>query len=170
VSCGNHFNSDSMTWERPIRRFRSARDRASSVGLAIQEHTGRATWIWLYSAIVWLTIVDLFGLILTLEHIGPNLFANIPWLLFSRIRPVPVNGMIFAWLSMMYWGALFYMVPSITGRRQLWNEQLAVRAAATGHTQGREYAEFIWSLEVFPVISWVSNIVNIIMAALAPDK
>lgn len=173
-------SSDSMTWDRLIRRFGSARDRVSSVGLAVQEHTDRATRIWLYSAIVWLTIVDLFGLILALELISPNLFANIPWLLFSRIRPLHVNGVIFAWLSMMYWGALFYMVPRLTGRRQLWNEQLAVWTAwgwnlwfvlgivtiATGHTQGREYAEFIWPLDVFLVILWVSNIVNIIMTVL----
>ncbi|MCB8981438.1 MAG: cbb3-type cytochrome c oxidase subunit I, partial [Ardenticatenaceae bacterium] len=107
--------SAGKTWDQLLYRFGSARDRSSTVGLAVQEHTDEAAKIWLYSSIVWLTIVDLFGLILALELISPNLFAGIPWLLFSRIRPLHVNGVIFAWLSMMYWGALFYMIPRLTG-------------------------------------------------------
>ena len=83
-------------WDRLTRRFGSPRDRVSNVGEAVQEHTDQATRIWLYSSIVWLTIVDLFGLILALELISPNLFGGIPWLLFSRIRPLHVNGVIFA--------------------------------------------------------------------------
>ena len=83
------------------------------------------------------------------------------WLLFGRIRPLHVNGVIFAWLSMMYWGALFYMIPRLTGLRTIWSEKLAIWTAwgwnlwfilgilsiAMGRTQGREYAEFIWPLD-----------------------
>lgn len=164
-------------WNRLIRRFGSPRDRVSNVGEAVQEHTDQATRIWLYSSIVWLTIVDLFGLILASELISPNLFGGIPWLLFSRIRPLHVNGVIFAWLSMMYWGMIFYVLPRLTGLRSLWSERLAVWTAwgwnlmfilgiltvLSGRTQGREYAEFIWPLDVFLVILWASNIFNVLM-------
>ncbi len=167
-------------WDRLIQRFGSSRERTSTVGEAVQEHSDRAALLWLYSSIIWLTIVDLFGLILALELISPNIFGGIPWLVFSRIRPLHVNGVIFAWLSMMYWGALFYMIPRLTGLRTVWSERLAIWTAwgwnlwfllgiisiATGHTQGREYAEFIWPLDVVLVILWFSNVVNIIMTVL----
>ncbi len=167
-------------WDRLIQRFGSSRERTSTVGEAVQEHSDRAALLWLYSSIVWLTIVDLFGLILALELISPNLFGGIPWLVFSRVRPLHVNGVIFAWLSMMYWGAIFYMVPRLTGLRTIWSERLATWTAwgwnlwfllgiisiLLGRTQGREYAEFIWPLDVFLVILWFSNVVNIIMTVL----
>ncbi|MCA9986156.1 MAG: cbb3-type cytochrome c oxidase subunit I [Anaerolineales bacterium] len=163
--------------QRLVRRYGSAQDRISTVGQSVTEHSDRATLMWLYSAIVWLTIVDLFGLILALELISPNLFAGVPWLLFGRVRPLHVNGVIFAWLSMMYWGALFYMIPRLTGLRAIWNEKLAIWTCwgwnlwfllgiitiAMGLTQGREYAEFIWPLDILLILLWTSNIVNIIM-------
>jgi cbb3-type cytochrome c oxidase subunit I len=169
--------TESATWDKLLLRFGSAKDRASSVGEAVQEHEDQASRIWLLSAIVWLTIVDTFGLILALELISPNLFAGIPWLLFSRIRPLHVNGVIFAWLSMMYWGALFYMVPRLTGLRSMWSEKLAIWTAwgwnlwfllgivsiLLGMTQGREYAEFIWPLDILLIVLWGSNICNILM-------
>lgn len=167
-------------WGRLIQRFGSPRERTSTVGEAIQEHSDRGALLWLYSSVVWLTIVDLFGLILALELISPNIFGGIPALVFSRVRPLHVNGVIFAWLSMMYWGALFYMIPRLTGLRTVWSERLAIWTAwgwnlwfllgiitiMAGRTQGREYAEFIWPLDVILVILWASNIFNIIMTVL----
>ena len=169
--------ADGDRQSRLIRRFGSPRDRVSRVGVAVQDHPDQAARIWLYSSIVWLTVVDLFGLIIALQLISPNLFGGIPWLLYSRIRPLHVNGVIFAWLSMMYWGAAFYMLPRLTGLRAMWNERLAVWTAwgwniwfllgiitiLGGRTQGREYAEFIWPLDVALVVLWISNVANILM-------
>jgi cytochrome c oxidase cbb3-type subunit 1 len=112
-------------WDRLMRRFGSPRGRATNVGQAVQEHADSAVKIWLYSSIVWLTIVDLFGLTLAIELISPNFFVGIPYLLFSRIRPLHVNGVIFAWLSMMYWGMIFYALPRLTGLKSMWREKLA---------------------------------------------
>jgi cbb3-type cytochrome c oxidase subunit I len=173
-------SSTSLNWDRLIRRFGSARDRATTVGEAYQEHEDQATRVWLYSSVFWLTVVDTFGLILALELISPNLFAGIPWLVFSRIRPLHVNGVIFPWLSMMYWGALFYMVPRLTGTRSMYSEKLAIWCAwgfnlfyflgiltiMAGLTQGREYAEFIWPLDILLIIIWFANIYNIVMTVL----
>src|SRR2546430_530716 len=73
----------------------------------------RAARHWLLSSIVWLTVVDLFGLVLATEFVSPEAFGGISWLTFSRIRPSHVNGVILAWLTMMYFGALFYMLPRL---------------------------------------------------------
>ena len=61
---------------------------------------------WILWSIVWLTVVDLFGLVLATEFVTPEAFGGIPWLSFSRVRPAHVNGVILAWLTMMYFGAL----------------------------------------------------------------
>ena len=110
---------------------------------------------WLLSSIVWLTVVDLFGLVLATEFVTPEAFGGISWLQFSRVRPSHVNGVILAWLTMMYFGALFYMLPRLVGTRGMWSERLGVVCAwawnlmyllgviglLTGHSQGREYGE-----------------------------
>ena len=69
----------SANWEKLIRRFGSARDRASTVGEAYQEHTDSATRVWLYSSVVWLTVVDLFGLILATELRGDPMVGVQPY-------------------------------------------------------------------------------------------
>jgi cytochrome c oxidase cbb3-type subunit 1 len=167
-------------WDRLIRRFGSPEDRVTTTGESVREYSDRGTMIWLYSSVVWLTIVDLFGLTLATELITPNIFGGIPQLLFSRIRPLHVNGVIFAWLSMMYWGMIFYVLPRLLGTKSLWSERLAYWTAwgwnlmfllgiitvANGLTQGREYAEFIWPLDIFLIVLWLSNIFNVLMTVV----
>src|SRR3989440_446226 len=128
---------------------------------------------WILSSIVWLTIVDLFGLVLATEFVTPEAFGGISWLQFSRIRPSHVNGVILAWLTMMYFGALFYMLPRLVGTRGMWSERLGIWCAwawnvmyllgiiglLTGHSQGREYGEFIWPIDILLLVIWCLNIV-----------
>src|SRR6266516_1353026 len=114
---------------------------------------------WILSSIIWLTVVDLFGLVLATEFVTPEAFSHYSWLSFSRVRPSHVNGVILAWLTMMYFGALFYMLPRLVGTRGMWSERLGIICAwawnlmylrgiiglLTGHSQGREYANVIWN-------------------------
>src|SRR6266540_2130839 len=136
----------------------------------------RAARHWLLAAVVWLTVVDLMGLVLATQFVTPEAFGGVSWLAFSRIRPSHVNGVILAWLTMMYFGALFYMLPRLVGTRGMWSERLGVICAwawnlmylagiiglLTGHSQGREYAEFIWPIDIALLIIWSANIVNIL--------
>src|SRR5947209_8201376 len=131
---------------------------------------------WILSSIIWLTVVDLFGLVLATEFVTPEAFGGISWLSFSRVRPSHVNGVILAWLTMMYWGALFYMLPRLVGTRGMWSERLGIVCAwawnlmyllgviglLTGHSQGREYGEFIWPIDIALLVIWSLNIINIL--------
>src|SRR5437762_12077851 len=83
---------------------------------------------WIISAIFWLTIVDLFGLVLATEFVTPEAFGGLSWLSFSRVRPSHVNGVILAWLSMMYFGARVRELPP--GRRRRVERACADVAAA----------------------------------------
>jgi hypothetical protein len=95
------------------------------VGFAIQEHTDRATRVWLYSSIVCLTVVDSFGLILATELLSPNVFRGLPSLIFSRIRPLHVTRVIFPWLSMMFWGYLKTILPAMVSHPEASPARLA---------------------------------------------
>src|SRR5947208_5574537 len=131
---------------------------------------------WILSSIIWLTVVDLFGLVLATEFISPEAFGGMSWLSFSRIRPSHVNGVILAWLTMMYFGALFYMLPRLCGTRGMWSERLGIWCAwawnimftlavvglLTGHSQGREYGELIWPIDIALLVIWIANVVNIL--------
>src|SRR5262245_19456934 len=110
-------------WERLIQRFGSPEERTTIVGRSMRGYTDRAVLLWLYSAVIWLTVVDLFGLILAITLINPNLDGGIPQLLFSRVRPLHVNGVIFPWLSMMYWGMIFYALPRLLGLKGMWSDR-----------------------------------------------
>jgi cbb3-type cytochrome c oxidase subunit I len=88
-----------------------------------------------------------------------------------------VEGVIFAWLTMMYWGAIFYFSPRLLGTRELWSERLAYWTAwgynvallvgffaiLTGGSQGREYAEFPWIIDILVLLMFASNTLNLIM-------
>lgn len=152
----------------------------SEMGEGVYHYSDQAARIWLFSSIFWLTFVDLVGLIMATELVTPNLFGGVPWLLFSRIRPIHVNGVIFAWLSMMYFGGMFYILPRLLGLPKIWSERLGVWCAwafnimfaaavitlASGMSTGREYFEFVWPVAALLLIIWTLNIFNILMTVL----
>ncbi len=140
----------------------------------------RAALWWLVSGVVWLTIVDLFGLIIATELVAPQTFAGIEFLTFPRMRILHVNGVIFAWLSAMYWGAIFFMLPRLLGRglyspklarfsAVLWNLMFIgaiLTVAFLGWNQGREYGELVWWLDLMLVVSWLINVYLVIATVL----
>ncbi len=142
---------------------------------------GSASRRFFYSAIFWLIVPGVMGLILATLLYVPAIYDNLPlgikpYLSFGRMRPAHVNLMIFGWLSQAYVGAILYIVPRLT-RAKLYSERLAhvnwwlwnlmlVGAALTlplGLTQGREYAEMIWPLDVLFVVNMLLLGINIWM-------
>ncbi len=147
---------------------------------SVDSYDDRAAQVWLYSSVFWLIFVTMVGLTMATELVTPNLFAGIPYVVFSRIRPMHVNGVIFAWLSMMYFGGSFYVLPRLLGLKSMWSEDLAVWTGwlwnvmfaagvvtlAMGYTQGREYTELIWPVDLALVVLLLLNIFNTLMTVL----
>lgn len=122
---------------------------------------GSASRNFLYSAMIWLTIADIMGLIAATEMVTPDFLGGIPWLVFGRVRAMHTNGMLLMWLSMMNIGAMYYIVPRLCGTKLysdflgnltmlLWNTAavMGMITLANGMTQAREYAELIWPIDV----------------------
>jgi cbb3-type cytochrome c oxidase subunit I len=124
----------------------------------------------------WLVVGTLMGLILALEFVFPDLFHGVPWLVFSRLRQAHTNTVMFAFLSGGMMGMWLYIVPHLTGRRLwserlgnltmlLWNVAVAVGIAGllAAMSQSREYAEFIWPVDVAVMVVLALNLVNLYM-------
>ncbi|NWJ45903.1 MAG: cbb3-type cytochrome c oxidase subunit I [Chloroflexi bacterium] len=139
-----------------------------------EEYSAARSWI--YSSAVWLAVGTSFAMIAATEMVFPDFLGGVSFLEFGRLRPIHVNGVTFFWLSMAYYGAFFYIVPKLTGRA-LWSENLAkivmwawnflgifmVITLMAGMTQGREYAEMIWPIDIFVAIATSLNAFNILM-------
>ena len=135
-----------------------------------------ASMNFMLSSAIWVVLGVSMGLILALEFVFPDLFQGIPWLVFSRLRQAHTNTVMFAWLSGGMIGLWFYIVPRLTGRRLwseplgnltmlLWNVALVIGIVGilTAHTQSREYAEFIWSVDILVMVALVLTATNLYM-------
>jgi cytochrome c oxidase cbb3-type subunit 1 len=124
----------------------------------------------------WMVIATLAGLTGATELIAPDLSGNISWLVFGRVRPIHVNLVLFGFVTPGLLAAAFYFLPRLL-RTDLYSEKLGLVAAAawnvalaagiiglaTGHTQGREYAELIWPVDILLVVAFILIFCNLIM-------
>lgn len=128
------------------------------------------------TAAFWLLIGTLYGLIGAIELVAPDLLGNIGWLVFGRIRTVHTNLVIFGFVTPALLSVGHFIVPRLL-RTQLFSEKLGmfivclwnVIVAAMlitlsiGLSQGREYAEAIWEIDILVAISFALMFINMIM-------
>jgi cytochrome c oxidase cbb3-type subunit I len=113
------------------------------------------------SGMVWFILGTSFGFIDATHMSAPELLSNIPWLVFGRIRPMHTNAVIFGFIGTTLMGAMHYILPTLMrvplysenlGRLSLvlWNVSIAVGEIllALGYSQGREYAEWVWIVDI----------------------
>ncbi|MBW2367729.1 MAG: cbb3-type cytochrome c oxidase subunit I [Deltaproteobacteria bacterium] len=123
-----------------------------------------------------MTVGTLMGLIGAIELMAPDVTENIGWLVFGRIRPIHINIVLFGFVTPGLLGSAFYFVPRLL-RTPLYSDKLGVFTVvawnvllvgvvvslAMGYTQGREYAELIWPLDVLVVMAFSLVFFNFIM-------
>lgn len=124
----------------------------------------------------WMIVATFMGLLGATELIAPDITENIGWLVFGRVRPIHVNLVLFGFVTPGLLGASFYFIPRLL-RTELYSEKLGtvtvlfwnitlvaiVATLAAGATQGREYAEMIWPVDMLIVTVFVMVIYNIFM-------
>jgi len=137
------------------------------------------------SSAIWFVIFASGGFILASWMIAPELFLykNISWLVFSRVRPVHTNGMIFGFVGSALLGAMYYYIPHLTrtplrskalARLCLWLWNAAVVAGSitllAGYSQSREYAEYIWPIDIGVLIVFALTFFNMLMTVRARNE
>jgi cytochrome c oxidase cbb3-type subunit I/II len=96
-----------------------------------------------------------------------------PHFAFGRIRPLHTNAVIFAFVGNMVFAGIYYStqrlvrarLPSdLLGRIHFWGWQAIIVAAAItlplGFTQGKEYAELEWPIDLAIAVIWVLFAIN----------
>jgi cytochrome c oxidase cbb3-type subunit 1/cytochrome c oxidase cbb3-type subunit I/II len=147
----------------------------TSKSQAITQNYATAKGFCLTSAF-WMVIATFMGLLGATELIAPDLLENVGWLAFGRVRPIHINLVLFGFVTPGLLSSAFYYVPKLL-RTDLYSEKLgkitvvawnvmlvaAVVSLAMGKTQGREYAELIWPIDMMVIAAFSLLIINIIM-------
>ena len=111
----------------------------------------------------------LAGLYIALQLAMPVLNLGLEWTAFGRLRPLHTSAVIFAFGGNALIATSFYVVqrtcrarlafPGLA-RLVFWGYQLFIVLAATGYllgiTQGKEYAEPEWYVDLWLTIVWVA--------------
>ncbi len=96
-----------------------------------------------------------------------------PYISFGRLRPVHTNGVIFAFVCNAIFAGVYYSMQRVLKTRMFsdvlskihfwgWQALLVVGAGSLmlGYTQGKEYAELEWPLDIAITLVWVVFAVN----------
>ncbi|MDQ1302746.1 MAG: cytochrome c oxidase cbb3-type subunit [Pseudomonadota bacterium] len=119
--------------------------------------------------VVWGVVGMLVGVIIAAQLMWPELNFDLPWTTFSRLRPLHTNAVIFAFGGSALFAASYYVVQRTCHVRlyadwlaafTFWGWNLVIVLAAItlplGLTQGKEYAELIWPIDVLITVVWVA--------------
>ena len=120
-----------------------------------------------YATLIWGLVGMLVGLIVSLQLVFPVLNIT-QYGSFGRLRPLHTNAVIFAFVGNGIFMGVYYSLQRLCKARMFsdklsyihfWGWQLIIVAAAItlplGLTQGAEYAELIWPIDVAITIIWV---------------
>jgi cytochrome c oxidase cbb3-type subunit I/II len=126
-----------------------------------------------FATIAWGLVATLIGLYLAIILVAPALSFGLPELTFGRLRPLHTNAAIFAFAGNAIFAAVYYSSQRLLKAR-MWSDKLSqfhfwgwqaiiVAAALTlplGITQGKEYAELEWPIDLAIAVVWVAFAVN----------
>ncbi|MFZ6642548.1 cytochrome-c oxidase, cbb3-type subunit I [Undibacterium sp. TC4M20W] len=120
-------------------------------------------------AVVWGVIGMLVGVVIASQLAWPEFLGGIPWLSYGRLRPLHTNAVIFAFGGCALFATSYYVVQRTSNVRlfaeglaefTFWGWQLVIVAAVIslplGFTQGKEYAELEWPIDLLIAVVWVS--------------
>ena len=132
-------------------------------------YTDQAVRLFSLAAIVWGVVGMLVGVVIAAQLAWPELNFGIPYITYGRIRPLHTNAVIFAFGGCTLFATSYHVVQR-TCQTRLFAPKLAlftfigwqvvILAAAVslplGYTQGKEYAELEWPIDLLIAVVWVS--------------
>ena len=119
--------------------------------------------------IVWGIVGMLVGVVIAAQLAWPALNFDIPWLTYGRLRPLHTNAVIFAFGGSALFATSYYVVQRTCHVRLIcrrlatftfWGWQAVIVLAAVtlplGITQGKEYAELEWPIDILIAVVWIA--------------
>lgn len=122
--------------------------------------------------IIWGIVGMAVGVLIAAQLVWPALNFDIPYLTYSRLRPLHTNAVIFAFGTSALFATAYYVVQKTCQVRlfsdklaafTFWGWQtvivLAVITLPLGMTTSKEYAELEWPISILIAIVWVAFII-----------
>ncbi len=123
--------------------------------------------------VVWGVVALLVGVLIAAQLSFWQANFGLEWLSFGRLRQLHTNAAIFAFVGNGMFAGIYYstqrllkvrMASDFLSWANFWGWQLVIVSAAVsyplGLTQGKEYAELIWPIDLMVVVVWVVFAVN----------
>jgi cytochrome c oxidase cbb3-type subunit I/II len=127
-----------------------------------------------YATIVFGVVGMLVGLWVAIQIYFPESSLNLPYTTFGRLRPLHTNAIIFAFVGNASFAGIYYSLQRLCKSRMFsdrlswihfWGWQLIIVAAAItlplGLTNGAEYAELIWPIDIAIALIWIVFGINL---------
>ena len=128
------------------------------------------------SACIYLVLGTAVGVWIASELAWPFLNFDNPYITFGRLRPVHTNIVVYGFGGSVLMATAYYVIQRTCGVR-LWSDAVAwftfwgwnlyvIGAMITlplGITQGKEYAELEWPLDILLAVVWIAYTINFIM-------
>lgn len=121
------------------------------------------------ATVLWGVVGMAVGVLIAAQMAWPALNFDVPWLSFGRLRPLHTNAVIFAFGGCALFATSYFVVQRTSHARlfapqlawfTFWGWQVVIVAAAItlpmGMTQGKEYAELEWPIDLLIAVVWVS--------------
>jgi cytochrome c oxidase cbb3-type subunit I/II len=139
------------------------------------EYDNRTVRNFALATMIWGAVGMLVGLLIAFQIYLPALNFGIPYITFSRLRPLHTNAVIFAFVGNGIFMGVYYSLQRLCKARMFsdalskfhfWGWQLIIVSAALtfplGITVGKEYAELEWPIDIMIAIVWVAFGINMI--------
>jgi cytochrome c oxidase cbb3-type subunit I/II len=127
----------------------------------------------LLATVAWGTVAFVLGLVAALQLANWKLNFELEWFTFGRLRPLHTNAAIFAFAGNAIFAGIYHssqrlckarMFSDFLSRVHFWGWQLIILSAAItlplGFSQGKEYAELEWPIDIAIAVVWVVFAVN----------
>src|SRR5579885_1049235 len=141
----------------------------SMTATAAETYNDRVVRQFAVMTIVWAIVGMAVGVLIAAQLVWPALNFDIPWLTYSRLRPLHTNAVIFAFGGSALFATSYYVVQRTSHVRMFsdglaaftfWGWQLVIVLAAItlplGITSSKEYAELEWPIDILITIVWVA--------------
>jgi cytochrome c oxidase cbb3-type subunit 1 len=143
--------------------------QAAAAGYREETYNYRVVRQFAIMTVVWGVVGMLVGVIIAAQLAWPELLPSVPWLSYGRLRPLHTNAVIFAFGGCALFATSYYVVQRTCHARLIsdrlagftfWGWQAVIVLAAVtlplGMTQGKEYAELEWPIDLLIAVVWVS--------------
>lgn len=120
------------------------------------------------AGVIWGAVGMVAGLLIAFQLNFSFLNFEMSWLSFGRLRPLHTNAAIFAFVGNMMFAGVYHSTQRLCKTRtandlltaiHFWGWQLIIVLAAVtlplGLTQGKEYAELIWPIDLLVAVVWL---------------